>query len=113
VSGLILVTGASGGLGRPVMEFLLERVPADRVAALAPKPESLADLAWRGVSVPAGDYFDPASLEQAFQGADKPLLVSAMAFTDAKAAHRTVISAATAALDGRTSHPWPPGPRVK
>jgi NAD(P)H dehydrogenase (quinone) len=94
VSGRILVTGASGGLGRQVMEFLLDRVPAGLVAALTRNPGSLADLAGRGVSVRVGDYFDPASLEQAFQGVQKLLLVSAMAFTDAKTAHRNVISAA-------------------
>jgi NAD(P)H dehydrogenase (quinone) len=97
VNGRILVTGASGGLGRQVVEFLLDRVPAGRVAALARNPESLADLTGRGVSVRTGDYFDPAGLERAFRDVEKLLLVSAMAFTDAKTAHRNVISAARTA----------------
>lgn len=59
MSGLIMVTGASGALGRQVVEFLLERVPASRVAALARRPETLADFAERGVSVRRGDYQDP------------------------------------------------------
>jgi NAD(P)H dehydrogenase (quinone) len=97
VTGVVMVTGASGALGRQVVEFLLERLPPDRVAALARRPESLDDLAQRGVSVRGGDYHDPERLEQAFQGVDKLLLVSAMAFTDAQAAHRNVIGAARAA----------------
>ncbi len=97
MNGRTLVTGAHGHLGRLVVESLLERVPATQVAALARQPESLADLAERGVSVRAGDYFDPASLEAAFTGVDKLLLISAAAFTDVKAAHRNVINAAKAA----------------
>jgi NAD(P)H dehydrogenase (quinone) len=49
------------------------------------------------VSVRGGDYHDPERLEQAFHGVDKLLLVSAMAFTDAQAAHRNVVDAARAA----------------
>jgi uncharacterized protein YbjT (DUF2867 family) len=35
VTGVVMVTGASGALGRQVVESLLERLPPDRVAALA------------------------------------------------------------------------------
>ena len=97
MTGVVMVTGASGALGRQVVEFLLERLPPDRVAALARRPESLDDLARRGVSVRGGDYHDPERLEPAFHGVDKLLLVSATAFTDAQAAHRGVIHAARAA----------------
>lgn len=44
MSGLVMTTGASGHLGRQVAEFLLERLPATRVAAMARRPEVLADL---------------------------------------------------------------------
>ncbi|WP_446041133.1 NAD(P)H-binding protein [Streptomyces sp. SID1121] len=94
MSGLIMVTGATGGLGGDVLDFLLKRVPAERLAALARKPEDLAHLAERGVTVRQGDYDDPDSLVAAFRGVDKLLLVSARSFTDAKTAHRNVIRAA-------------------
>jgi NAD(P)-dependent dehydrogenase (short-subunit alcohol dehydrogenase family) len=97
VTGVVMVTGASGALGRQVVEFLLERLPPDRVAALARRPESLDDLGQRGVSIRGGDYHDQERLEQAFHGVDKLLLVSAMAFTDAQTAHRNVVGAAQAA----------------
>lgn len=97
MSGLIMVTGASGELGRRVVEFLLERVPASRVAALARRPEALVDLADRGVSVRRGDYEDPEGLERAFDQVEKLLLISGTTFTDVKAAHRNVIRAARAA----------------
>jgi len=51
VTGVVMVTGASGALGRQVVEFLLERLPPDRVAALARRPESLD--AWRGAGCPS------------------------------------------------------------
>ncbi|QXE35016.1 SDR family oxidoreductase [Streptomyces sp. GMY02] len=97
MSGLIMVTGATGALGNQVVEFLLERVPADRVAALARRPEALAGLVERGVTVRRGDYEDPAGLAAAFDGVAKLLLISARSFTDAKTAHRNVIRAAKGA----------------
>jgi NAD(P)H dehydrogenase (quinone) len=93
----ILVTGATGHLGRETLEFLLKQVPASQLVALARDPAKLADLAERGVDVRAGDYFDPESLSRAFEGIDKVLLVSAVAFTDRITQHRNVIAAAKAA----------------
>jgi len=90
----ILVTGATGGLGNQVVEFLLRRVPAGNIVALARDPATLHALAEKGVQVRAGDYLDPASLERAFSGVDKLLLVSARAFTDAVTQHSNVIGAA-------------------
>ena len=55
MTGVVMVTGASGALGRQVVEFLLERLPAAQVAALARRPQSLDDLAQRGGSVRGGD----------------------------------------------------------
>ena len=90
----ILVTGATGGLGNQVVEFLLRRVPAGNIVALARDPAKLHAFAEKGVQVRAGDYLDPASLERAFCGVDKLLLVSARAFTDAVTQHSNVIEAA-------------------
>lgn len=73
----IVVTGATGHLGRLVVEALLERgVPAGRIVATGRRTETLADLAERGVVVRRADFDDPASLREAFAGAEKLLLVS-------------------------------------
>jgi NAD(P)H dehydrogenase (quinone) len=90
----LLVTGATGHLGRQTIEFLRERVPADRIVALARDPAALSDLAASGIEVRRGDYLDKASLLAAFAGVEKVLLVSAVAFTDRLPQHRNVIDAA-------------------
>ena len=93
----IMVTGASGQLGRQIVESLIERVRSTDIAALGRAPEVLADFASRGVSVRRGDYEDVDSLVRAFQGVNKLLLISGTAFTDVKTAHRNVIQAAKSA----------------
>lgn len=71
----LLVTGASGHLGRRVAEILLAR-PAGRIVLATRSPAKLADLAARGAEVRAADFDDPASLARAFAGVDRLLLVS-------------------------------------
>ncbi|TIQ37635.1 MAG: SDR family oxidoreductase [Mesorhizobium sp.] len=74
----LLVTGASGHLGRAVINHLLDaqKVAPANIIATTRNPENLADLAARGVTVRAADFDDPASLENAFKGADRVLIVS-------------------------------------
>ncbi|MDX8519474.1 SDR family oxidoreductase [Mesorhizobium dulcispinae] len=74
----LLVTGASGHLGRAVINHLLDarKVAPANVIATTRNPENLADLAARGVIVREADFDDPASLEKAFKGADRVLIVS-------------------------------------
>lgn len=74
----LLVTGASGQLGRGVIRYLLDthKIPPARIIATTRNPESLADLAASGVVVRAADFNDAASLESAFKGADKVLIIS-------------------------------------
>lgn len=74
----LLVTGASGQLGRGVIRYLLDtyEIPPARIIATTRNPESLADLAASGVVVRAADFNDAASLETAFKGADKVLIIS-------------------------------------
>ena len=94
----LLVTGASGHLGRLVVEALLERgTPAADVVATARTPESIADLADRGVRVRRADYTDPASLDAAFSGVDRLLLVSGSEVGQRVAQHANVIDAAARA----------------
>jgi NAD(P)H dehydrogenase (quinone) len=76
MSGSILVTGASGQLGKRVIELLLERGKAARIIAATRKPESLAALSARGVEVRRADFDDEASLASAFQGVERALLIS-------------------------------------
>lgn len=78
MSDTLLVTGASGHLGRRVIHHLLQtlKVPAARIIATTRKPETLADLAALGVVVRQADFEDSASLARAFEGAQRLLLVS-------------------------------------
>jgi len=91
----VVVTGATGQLGRAAVESLLSRgVPAADITATGRSIDKLADLAARGVTVVASDYKDPASLDAAFAGADKVLLVSSNDFDDRAGQHRNAIEAA-------------------
>ncbi len=91
---MIVVTGATGHLGKLVVEGLLEKLPADQVVAAVRTPEKAADLAERGVEVRRADYTDPESLVTALKGADKVLLVSSSEVGQRVAQHQAVIEAA-------------------
>lgn len=94
----IVVTGATGHLGRLVVESLLERsVPADQVVATGRNTAKLADLADRGVVVRRADFTDPVSLKEAFDGAEKLLLVSSSEVGQRYPQHVNVVDAAKAA----------------
>jgi len=94
---MIVITGASGQLGRLVIEALLQKVPAGEIVAAVRHPEKVADLAALGVQVRLADYDQPASLAAAFAGADKLLLISANEVGRRVPQHRAVIDAAKAA----------------
>lgn len=110
----LLVTGASGHLGRRVVELLLERgVRAGSLIATTRNPAGLADLAARGVDVRRADYDDPTTLPAAFAGAARALLIS----TDAldrpgrrTAQHRAAIAALAAAGVGHVVYTSLPNP---
>ena len=94
----IVITGATGKLGRHVLQALLERnVPAEEIVAAGRSIEKLEDFAAQGVRVTAMDYDDPASVAAALAGASKVLLVSSSEVgKDRPGQHRTVIEAAKA-----------------
>ncbi|MFD4638329.1 SDR family oxidoreductase [Lentzea sp. NPDC058436] len=73
---MIIVSGATGQLGAQVVERLLERVPASRVGVSVRDVGKAAALAERGVRVRRGDFADPDSLAETFEGAAQVLLVS-------------------------------------
>ena len=92
----IVVTAATGHLGRLVIDELLERVPADQVVAVARNAAKAAPLAARGVEVRVADYNDPAALANAFGAGDTVLLISGLE-ANRVAQHQAVIDAAKAA----------------
>ncbi|MGB3244262.1 MAG: NAD(P)H-binding protein [Sulfitobacter sp.] len=119
---MLIVTGATGLLGRKIVENLLEHVPADRIGISVRDPVKAASLAARGVRVRQGDYGDAESLRHAWEGAERLLLVSSNAAAtggDPRAQHAAAITVARDLGVGRvfytsqmsssaTSH-FPPG----
>ena len=91
---MIVITGASGQLGRLVIQSLLTKVPASRIVAAVRNPERASDLAALGVQVRRADYTDTASLDAAFHGAEKVLLISSSEVGQRLAQHRNAIDAA-------------------
>jgi NAD(P)H dehydrogenase (quinone) len=73
---MIVVSAATGQLGRLVVRHLLERVPATEVAVAVRNPDRAADLAARGVAVRHADYEIPETLRAAFDGGDRLLFIS-------------------------------------
>ncbi|MED1470671.1 SDR family oxidoreductase [Bacillus salipaludis] len=73
----ILVTGATGKLGSKVVETLLKTIPASQLAVSVRNPEKAENLRARGVEVRQGDFDQPESLDSAFAGIDRLLLISA------------------------------------
>lgn len=95
---MIVVTGATGGLGSATVENLLERVPAERIGVSVRDVAAAQHLAERGVRVRQGSYEDPAALRTAFAGAEQVLLVSGNdPAADLVGLHRRAIEAAVAA----------------
>src|SRR6187549_704996 len=93
----IVVTGATGHLGRLVVESLLQRgVPAGEIIAAGRDLEKVKDLADRGVRTARIDYSDPESLRTAFTGAQKLLLVSGSDVGQRIPQHTNAIEAAAA-----------------
>lgn len=90
----IAVTGATGQLGRLIVERLTSKVPSDTVIALVRSPEKAGDL---GVAVRPFDYDKPETLIPALDGVDTVMLVSSSEVGQRAAQHRNVIDAARAA----------------
>lgn len=91
---MILVTGASGNLGKAVVSNLLNLIPAQQIAVLARDENKVAQLSAKGVKVVLGDYHNPSSLEKAFEGVSKLLLVSSSDFNGRLQQHKNAIDAA-------------------
>ncbi|MCV2890943.1 MAG: SDR family oxidoreductase [Pseudophaeobacter sp. bin_em_oilr2.035] len=97
-NGPLVVTGASGQLGRQVVELLVE-AGASPIVAVSRNPEKVADLQAKGVETRQGDFNDPASLEAAFAGGKRLLIISTDDLEPGKrlVAHSNAVAAAKAA----------------
>ncbi|MET9491655.1 SDR family oxidoreductase [Nocardia sp. NPDC006630] len=88
----VAVTGASGQLGRLVVETLLKQGVTP--VAVVRDPAKVADLAALGAEIRQAGYDDPAALDRAFEGVDRVLLVSGNEFGSRVAQHTNVLRAA-------------------
>ncbi|HTU76347.1 MAG TPA: SDR family oxidoreductase [Trebonia sp.] len=94
----IIVTGASGQLGRLVIEELLTSVPAAEVTAVVRDPAKAGFLAARGVTLAVADYNSPESFDGLLRGGDRVLLISGSEMhLDRTAQHKAVLGAAVKA----------------
>ncbi|UUU24309.1 SDR family oxidoreductase [Streptomyces sp. DSM 40750] len=94
----IVVTGATGNLGKFVVEGLLEKVPAEQITAVVRSEEKGAGFAARGVKIAVADYNSPETFDGLFAAGDKVLLISGSEIgNDRVGQHQVVIDAAKAA----------------
>ncbi|UYQ60374.1 SDR family oxidoreductase [Streptomyces peucetius] len=93
----IVVTGATGQLGRLVIEELLARVPAEQIVAVVRDKAKAAPLAERGVELRVADYSRPGTLADVFGAGDTVLLISGSEVGQRVPQHTAVIDAAKAA----------------
>src|SRR2546421_11896923 len=100
----IVVTGATGQLGRLAIDELLARVPADRIAAVVRDRAKAAPIAERGVEIREADYSKPETLAGAFRAGEVVLLISGSEVGQRTAQHTAVIDAAKAAGVARLAY---------
>lgn len=91
---MILITGATGQLGKATIDSLLKKIPASGIAALARDEHKAAELRSKGIDVRIGDYTNKDSLLAAFNGVEKVLLISASEVTERIQQHINAIDAA-------------------
>ncbi|WP_022722667.1 SDR family oxidoreductase [Rhodopseudomonas sp. B29] len=89
-----LITGASGQLGRLVIDGLLKTVPASQIGVLVRSDKAAAEFAARGLHVHKGDYSLPETLAPAFGGVERALLISSSEVGQRLPQHRNAIEAA-------------------
>ncbi|NUV63373.1 NAD(P)H-binding protein [Streptomyces sp. CAI-85] len=106
----IVVTGATGHLGRHVVEQLLEKVPAREITAVVRDEAKATDLAARGVRLAVADYNTPETFDGLFAAGDKVLLISGNEFDKGRPGqHQVVIDAAKAAGAALLAYTSAPG----
>ncbi len=110
---MIVVTGATGQLGKLVVEQLLKKIPAREIVVAVRDPQKAQAFAQQGLVVRQADYSRPESLTTAFAGAQKVLLISSseagqrvpqhQAVTDAVRTAGVKLLAYTSILNAETS----------
>ncbi|WP_458120887.1 SDR family oxidoreductase [Paenibacillus sp. Z6-24] len=97
----ILVTGATGKLGSKIVEKLLQTVPASELAVSVRNPAKAEHLRALGVDVRHGDFDQPDTLDQAFAGVDRLLIISADGDNETRIRqHKDAVAAAARANVG-------------
>ena len=94
---MIAVTGATGQLGKLIVEQLLEKVPAEQIVAVVRDRQKAQAFSEEGVRVRQADYYRPESLIAALAGAERVLLVSSSEVGHRVPQHQAVADAARAA----------------
>ncbi len=77
---MIVVTGATGQLGRQIVEGLSKKLSCAQIGVSVRDPERAEDFRQMGIRVCKGDFADPASLTEAFDGAEQVLIISVNRF---------------------------------
>lgn len=91
---MILITGATGNLGKATIEFLSKKIPSENIAVLVRDENKASDLKALGVDVRTGDYHEKDSLVKAFRGVEKLLLISSNDFNDRLGQQKNAVDAA-------------------
>jgi NAD(P)H dehydrogenase (quinone) len=91
---MFAVTGASGHLGRLVLDALIAEVPASQVVALARDPAKLSDCSKAGVVVRLFNYNEEEMLRPALAGVERLLFISGSEHGQREIQHRHVVEAA-------------------
>ncbi|MFF3376176.1 NAD(P)H-binding protein [Streptomyces sp. NPDC002680] len=106
----IVVTGATGHLGRHVVEQLLEKVPADQITAVVRDTEKASGFAARGVKIAVANYNEPETFDGVIAAGDKVLLISGNEFDKGRVGqHKVVLDAAKAAGAALLAYTSAPG----
>lgn len=79
----IVITGANGKLGSLIIKQLLQKVSADQIVACVRNLENAKEFLEQGIEVRLCDYDKRETLNQAFTGASKLLLISSFNKDDA------------------------------
>jgi NAD(P)H dehydrogenase (quinone) len=75
---MILVTGATGNLGSSVIEQLLKTTTNDQFVVTSSNAAGVEKLTKQGLQARLANFSDTASLNEAFKGISKVLLISTM-----------------------------------
>jgi NAD(P)H dehydrogenase (quinone) len=100
----LVITGASGHLGRRTAEILLDHVDPTEVVLVTRTPDALSELAAKGAAVRHGDFDEPSELPAAFAGGERMVLISGDDIGKRTDQHIAAIQAAKEAGVGHVSY---------